>query len=327
MTATKSTKKKATKKTTKLTNEHLLTIAQLSRQELDLMLKTAAELKADKKKGKQEELLKGKVLAAIFDKSSTRTRVSFETAMFQLGGQMLYMSSNDLQLGRGETIQDTAKVLSRYVDGIIMRTDVHRKLVDLSKAADVPVINALTDYAHPCQAVADLMTLKERFGKLKGLNVAYVGDSNNVARSLVFGAAKTGVELHIASPMGYELDEHAIALSEEDRRKTGGGLFLSMDPMRAVRDADAVYTDVWTSMGQEKEQAVRVRALKKYQVNEKLMAHAAPHAVFMHCLPAHRGQEVVDEIIDGEQSIVFDQAENRLHAQKAILSLLLNKRK
>lgn len=326
MSVKKSSEKTADQKIAKkLSNDNLLTIAQLTREDVDLIIKTAIELKAAHQKGQENLSLKGKVVAAIFDKSSTRTRVSFDVAMRQLGGGMLYMSSKDLQLGRGESIADTAKVLSRYVDGIVIRTDVHRKIVEMSKASDVPVINALTDYAHPCQALADMVTLKEKFKKLKGLSMAYVGDSNNVARSLIFAAAKTGVSLHLASPLGYEIDKHTVEMSEDDRRKSGGELFMTMDPYRAVRDAEVVYTDVWVSMGQEKEQAQRVRALKKYQVNQKLMDYASDKAVFMHCLPAHRGHEVVDEVIDGKQSIVFDQAENRLHTQKAILELLLKK--
>ncbi len=323
-----SVTKKSTKKTTKpagkkLNVDSLLTVAQLSHRDVELILKTALDLKAAHRKGKNEPILQGKILAAIFDKSSTRTRVSFDVAMSQLGGRMLYMSGKEMQLDRGESIADTAKVLSRYVDGIVIRTDIHRKIVDMAKASQVPVINALTDYAHPCQALADCLTIKEKFGKLKGLSLAYVGDSNNVARSLIFAAAKTGLSLHIASPLGYEMDKHTIEVSEQDRRQSGGDLFLSMDPGRAVRDAQVVYTDVWVSMGQEKEQAQRLRALKKYQVNEKLMSQAASNAVFMHCLPAHRGQEVSDAVMDGPQSIVFDQAENRLHVQKAILALML----
>ncbi|MCD4813036.1 ornithine carbamoyltransferase [bacterium] len=327
MTAKKAVKKTAKKKTGKgLSVDHLLTIAQLSVQDVELILKTTTELKIAYQKKKNDQPLKGKVMAAIFEKSSTRTRVSFETAMYHLGGTMLYLAGRDLQVGRGETIADTAQVLSRYVDGIIIRTDAHRKAVELARDASVPVINALTDYAHPCQVLADLLTIKERFGKLKRLRVAYVGDGNNVARSLIFGAAKTGIELAIASPLGFEMDKHTIELSESDRRKSGGAVYMTMDPVRAVSHADVVYTDVWVSMGQEKEQAQRAKALKKYQVNEKLMAHASPRAVFMHCLPAHRGHEVTDEVIDGKQSIVFDQAENRLHAQKAILKLLLQNR-
>ncbi|MBN1595961.1 ornithine carbamoyltransferase [candidate division FCPU426 bacterium] len=301
----------------------LLTIAQLSKDDVELILKTAAELKAAFTRGQADRSLQGRVLAGIFEKSSTRTRVSFETAMFQLGGVMLYLAGRDLQLGRGETIADTARVLSRYVGGIIIRTDAHRKVVEMAREASVPVINALTDYAHPCQVLADLLTMQERFGKLKGLRVAYVGDGNNVARSLIYGAAKTGIELALASPLGYEMDKDTVELSESVRVQNKGALYLTMDPQRAVAHADVVYTDVWVSMGQEKDQAQRVRALKKYQVNDKLMSYAAPHAVFMHCLPAHRGQEVTDEVIDGKQSIVFTQAENRLHTQKAILKLLM----
>lgn len=325
----RTTKVKVVKKTRakKLSVNNLLTIAQLNARDVELILDTAGQLKANARRGKTEAPLKGQVLAAIFEKSSTRTRVSFETGMYQLGGLMLYLAGRDLQLDRGESIADTARVLSRYVSGLIIRTDVHRKVVELAKASSVPVINALTDYAHPCQVLADLLTLRERFGKLKRLRLAYLGDGNNVARSLIFGAAKTGIELAIASPLGHEMDKHTIELSERDRRQSGAGLYLTMDPMQAAANADAVYTDVWVSMGQEKEQAQRVRALKKYQVTEKLMAHASPHAVFLHCLPAHRGQEVTEDVIDGPQSIVFDQAENRLHVQKAILKLLLAKQR
>lgn len=307
----------------KLSVTSLLTLAQVQAQDIEMILNTAKELKAKHKAGKATPLLAGKTLAAIFEKSSTRTRVSFEVAMHQLGGVMYYLAGRDLQLGRGESIADTARVLSRYVDGITIRTDDHRKVVEMSKNASIPVINALTDYSHPCQILADLFTLKERFGKLKGLRLVYVGDGNNVARSLVFGAAKTGVQLVMSSPAEYALDKQAVEFSERDREKNGGELYFNPDPIRAVVGADAVYTDVWTSMGQEKEHAIRMRAFKKYQVNAKLMAQAAPAAVFMHCLPAHRGEEVTEEVIEGPQSIVFDQAENRLHVQKAILALLM----
>ncbi len=316
----------AGKKTPKhLSVNSLLTLAQLVPGDLNLIFDKAAELKAALRHGRATPLLRGKTLAAIFEKSSTRTRVSFEVAMYQLGGVMLNLPGRDLQLGRGETIGDTAQVLSRYVDGIIIRTDDHRKVVEMSRTAGVPVMNALTDYSHPCQVLADLFTLKERFGKLKGLRLAYVGDGNNVARSLMFGAAKAGIQLAMASPEEYELDKQTLELSESARLETGGELYVNPDPVRAVTQADAVYTDVWASMGQEKEHAQRVRAFRKYQVNAKLMAHAAPHAVFLHCLPAHRGEEVTEDIIDGPRSIVWDQAENRLHVQKAILALLLGK--
>ncbi len=325
MKTNKPSVKSASKKSggKKLSVTSLLTMAQLQPQDIHLILDTAAELKALHKAGKEKPLLQGKTLAAIFEKSSTRTRVSFEVAMYQLGGMMYYLAGRDLQIGRGESIPDTARVLSRYVDGITIRTDDHRKVVEMSKAATVPVINALTDYSHPCQILADLLTLKERFGKLKGLRVAYVGDGNNVARSLVFGAAKTGIQLVMSSPEEYTLDKQAIEFSESDREKNHGELYLTAEPSRAVAGANAIYTDVWVSMGQEKEHAIRLRAFKKYQVNAKLMTHAAPDAVFMHCLPAHRGEEVTDEVMDGPQSIVFDQAENRLHVQKAILALLM----
>jgi ornithine carbamoyltransferase len=323
MATKKSGGKPAARGKRKLSVTSLLTLAQVQAQDIELILDTAKELKAKQKAGRPQPLLAGKTLAAIFEKSSTRTRVSFEVAMQQLGGVMYYLAGRDLQLGRGESIADTARVLSRYVDGITIRTDDHRKVVEMSKNASIPVINALTDYSHPCQILADLFTLKERFGKLKGLRVAYVGDGNNVARSLVFGAAKTGVQLVMSSPAEYVLDQQAVEFSERDREKNGGELYFNPDPLRAVQGADCIYTDVWVSMGQEKEHALRLRAFKKYQVNAKLMANAAPEAVFMHCLPAHRGEEVSEDVIDGPQSIVFDQAENRLHVQKAILALLL----
>jgi ornithine carbamoyltransferase len=314
------------RKSASLSVEHLLTMAQLSLRDIELVLATASQLKAALRRGRTDHSLQGQALAGIFEKSSTRTRVSFETAMYQLGGVMFYLAGRDLQIGRGESSADTARVLSRYVNGILIRTDAHEKVVEMAKYASVPVINALTDYSHPCQILSDLFTLQERFKRLKHLRLAYIGDGNNVARSLVYGAAKTGMDLTMASPLGFEIDRHTIELSEADRKRSGGGFRLSQDPIQAVTQADAVYTDVWVSMGQEKEQVQRLRALKKYQVNEKLMAHAAPGAVFLHCLPAHRGQEVTEEVIDGPRSIVFDQAENRLHVQKAILKLMVGRK-
>lgn len=303
----------------------LLTMAQLTVRDIELIFSVSAELKAAKKTGKSTPWLKERTLAAIFEKSSTRTRVSFEVAMYQLGGTMLNLPGRDLQLGRGETIADTAQVLSRYVDGIIIRTDDHSKVVEMARTATVPVVNALTDYSHPCQALADFFTLKEHFGRLKGLKMAYVGDGNNMARSLVFGASKLGVQLTLASPEAYMLDRQALDLSAADRAASGAEVYVTTEPERAVAGADVVYTDVWASMGQEKEHAQRAKAFKRYQVNGALMARTAPDSVFMHCLPAHRGEEVSEEVIDGPQSIVFDQAENRLHVQKAILALLLKK--
>ncbi|MEW6516919.1 MAG: ornithine carbamoyltransferase [candidate division FCPU426 bacterium] len=313
-------------KTSKLSVENLLTMAQLTPRDIELILATAEQLKAAFRRGRSDRSLQGQILAGIFEKSSTRTRVSFEAAMYQLGGAMFYLAGRDLQLGRGETIADTARVLSRYVNGIMIRTDAHEKVVEMAKHAAVPVINALTDYSHPCQILSDLLTLRERFGRLKHLRLAYIGDGNNVARSLIYGAAKTGMDLTLASPMGFEIDRHTVELSEADRKRSGGTLRLTQDPVQAATQVDAVYTDVWVSMGQEKEQAQRLKALRKYQVNEKLMAHTAPGAVFLHCLPAHRGQEVTEEVIEGRQSIVFDQAENRLHVQKAILKLLMERK-
>lgn len=320
-----SGKPAAKKDARRLSVTSLLTIAQLTPGDLELVFTRAAELKAARQAGRTVPLLRGKTLAAIFEKSSTRTRVSFDVAMDQLGGHMLYLPGRDLQLGRGETIADTARTLSRYVDGIIIRTDDHRKVVEMSRNATIPVVNALTDYSHPCQALADLFTVKERFGKLKGIKLAYVGDGNNVARSLVFAAAKTGMSMTLASPEGYALDTQALELSAADRSASGGAVYQTMDPGQAVAGADVIYTDVWASMGQEKEHALRVKAFRRFQVNGALMAQAAPGAVFMHCLPAHRNEEVTEEVIDGPQSIVFDQAENRLHVQKAILALLMGK--
>jgi len=320
----RETKKNNTKNINKkISTNDLLTISQLSSSDITLLLKVAKQLKVDNYKGKNKPLLKGKVLAAIFEKSSTRTRVSFETAMYQLGGTMLYLAARDLQLERGETIADTAKVLSRYVQGIVIRTDKHAKVEELAEQATVPVINALTDEVHPCQILADLFTLKERFGKLAGLRIAYVGDGNNVARSLVLGAAKTGMHLYLASPPGYEIDKATLKLSEKYCLTSKGIIKLMRDPRQAVNNTQVIYTDAWISMGQEKEKRQRLSKFKRYQVNTKLMSLASSKAVFMHCLPAHREQEVTSEVMDSKQSIIFDQAENRLHMQKAILLLLL----
>ena len=306
-----------------LSVNRFLTIAQLTSADCERIFRESEALKTARRTGRATPLLAGRILAGVFEKSSTRTRVSCEAAMTQLGGTTHVLTGHDLQLGRGESIADTARVLSRYVDGIAIRTDAHSKVVEMARHATVPVINALTDYSHPCQALADLFTLRERFGRLKGLRLAYIGDGNNVARSLVFAAAKTGVQLAVASPEAYALDRQTVELSEAARVASGGDLYLSHDPTRAATQADAVYTDVWASMGQEQEQAARVKAFKRFQITARLMELAAPHAVFMHCLPAHRGEEVAAEVIDGPRSIVFDQAENRLHVQKGILSLLL----
>ena len=268
--------------------------------------------------------LKGKTVAMIFQKPSTRTRASFETAVHQLGGHAMYLSWNEMQLGRGETIHDTAKVLDRYVDAIMARVFSHEDLEELAKHAQAPVINGLSDKHHPCQILADLLTLLQHKRKLKGLKLAYVGDGNNVCNSLLIGCAKTGVNITVATPAGYRPDPEAVRLAEEAASETGAGVKVIEDPETAVNSADAVYTDTFVSMGLEKEKEERLRAfLPKYQVNEKLFSLAKPDAIFLHCLPAHRGEEVTDQVIDGSNSAVWDEAENRLHTSKALLTLLL----
>ena len=268
--------------------------------------------------------LKGKTVAMIFQKPSTRTRASFETAVHQLGGHAMNLSWNEMQLGRGETIHDTAKVLDRYVDAIMARVFSHEDLEELAKHAQAPVINGLSDKHHPCQILADLLTLLQHKRKLKGLKLAYVGDGNNVCNSLLIGCAKTGVNITVATPAGYRPDPEAVRLAEEAASETGAGVKVIEDPQTAVNSADAVYTDTFVSMGLEKEKEERLRAfLPKYQVNEKLFSLAKPDAIFLHCLPAHRGEEVTDQVIDGPNSAVWDEAENRLHTSKALLTLLL----
>ncbi|MGC9126328.1 MAG: ornithine carbamoyltransferase [Thermoplasmata archaeon] len=263
-------------------------------------------------------VLEGKSLAMIFEKPSTRTRTSFEVAMTQLGGHALYMSPRDMQLGRGETIEDTAKVLSRYVDAIVYRAFDHRMVVALAKNSTVPVINALDDVEHPAQIIADLMTILEKKGRLKGLKISFIGDGNNVANSLMLGSAIVGADFYIASPRGYEIKEEYVKIA----RSIAGNrsrIVLTNDPVEAAKDADVIYTDVWVSMGEEEEREKRERDFKDYQVNLSLVKHAKRDYIFMHCLPAHRGLEVTGDVIDGPNSVVFDEAENRLHAQKALL--------
>lgn len=306
-----------------LKGRHFLTLADFSKEELTSLLTFAKDLKQWQKQGKPYRPLVGKTLGMIFAKSSTRTRVSFEVGMFQLGGHALFLGKNDIQLGRGETIPDTARVLSRYVDGIMIRTYAHTDVVELARYASVPVINGLTDAFHPCQVLADLLTLKEHFGQLKGLKLAYVGDGNNMAHSLLLGAAKMGIHVAVATPSGYEPDGDIVRDSEQAARENGSRVTVTHDPHEAVKGADAVYTDVWASMGQEAEASERRRAFQGYQVNGELMAEAKDGAIFLHCLPAHRGEEVTADVIDGPQSVVVNQAENRLHVQKAILASLL----
>jgi ornithine carbamoyltransferase len=261
----------------------------------------------------------GVTLGLVFEKPSTRTRVSFEAGINQLGGQSVFLSASDLQLSRGESVADTAKVLSRYLDGLVIRTYGHGTVEEWARHATIPVINGLTDLCHPCQALSDLLTIRERKGRLKGVKLAYVGDGNNVANSLIEGAAKMGMAISLACPTGFEPDQRIVDVARLEAEDTGATIELTEDPQVAVKEADVVYTDVWVSMGQEREQSRRLTALAPYQVNERLMKLARPDAVIMHCLPAHRGQEITAGLLDGPQSVVLEQAENRLHMQKAIL--------
>jgi ornithine carbamoyltransferase len=261
----------------------------------------------------------------IFEKSSTRTRVSFEVGMYQLGGWATFLSSRDIQIGRGETIHDTANVLSRYVDGIMARTFAHETVTELARWAEVPVINGLTDLLHPCQALADYFTMRERFGHTRGLTMAYVGDGNNVCHSLMFGGPKVGAHVRVATPEGFRPKPEILDAARQDAAAAGTSIDLFTDPAEAVRGAQVVYTDVWASMGQEAEAQARAKAFAGYEVTPALMAKADAEAVFMHCLPCHRGEEVAADVVDGPRSLIFDEAENRLHVQKAVLLMLLNR--
>lgn len=301
-----------------------LTLRDLSTDTILNLLESAEKIKEKLQAGVEYTPLKGKTLGMIFEKSSTRTRVSFEVGMLQLGGHALFLSSNDIQIGRGETISDTAKVLSEYIDGIMIRTFGHDKIEELANAATIPVINGLTDTYHPCQALADLLTIKEIKGSLKGLKLAYIGDGNNVVHSLMLACAKTGIDIAIASPKGYEPDADIVKFAEEAAEIQGSKVLVTQSPIDAIKDADIVYADVWTSMGYEQENITRLEVFKPYQINAELIKHAKPDYLFMHCLPAHRGEEVTGEIIDGPNSVVFHQAGNRLHAQKAVLVDLLS---
>lgn len=301
----------------------LISLHDLSAEEIKGLLELGLKLKKELKNGTPHPILKGKTLGMIFTKSSTRTRVSFEVGMTQLGGYPLFLSSNDIQLGRGETIHDTAKVLERYLDGIMIRTYAHSDVLELAEEADIPVINALTDLLHPCQVLADLMTAYEHKGKLEGLKLAYIGDGNNMAHSLMYGCAKVGMDCAIAAPKGYECDAEVVTNAKDDFKAGGSTLVLTNDPAEAIKNADIVYTDTWVSMGQEAEKAERQKIFMPYQVNKDLFAKAKNDAVFMHCLPAYRGFEVTEDVIDGQQSVIFDEAENRLHAQKAVMATLM----
>lgn len=304
--------------------KHLLCLNDWTSEEITNVLDLADKLKYENKNGiRHDHHLRGKTLGMIFSKSSTRTRVSFEVGMHQLGGYALFLSSADIQLGRGETVHDTAKTLSRYLDGIMIRTFLQKDVVDLAAYGSIPIINGLTDDLHPCQILADLMTIREKKGCLKGLKLAYIGDGNNVAHSLLIGCAKTGIDISVASPEGYTCSDKYKAIAMEVSKKTGSTVQITTDPVEAVQCADVVYTDTWISMGMETEKEKRIKLFSPYQVNQQLFSKAKPDAIFMHCLPAYRGFEVTEEIIDGSASVVFDEAENRMHAQKAVMVTLM----
>ncbi|AFQ42357.1 ornithine carbamoyltransferase [Desulfosporosinus meridiei] len=300
-----------------------ISLHDFSQDELSFILDVAKDIKADQKAGRPHPILQGKTLGMVFTKSSTRTRVSFEVGMYQLGGHALFLSGRDIQLGRGEPISDTARVLSRMVDGIMIRTFSHQEVLELAEFSSIPIINGLTDLLHPCQVLADLMTIQEHKGRLAGLKLAYVGDGNNMAHSLMFGGAKMGLHVVIAAPQGYKPDSGIIALAQADAKANGGLVEVVDDPAEAVKGADVLYTDVWASMGQEAESKVRMAAFQGYQINSDSLKLANQSAIVLHCLPAHRGEEITEDVIEGPQSVVFDEAENRLHAQKAVMALVM----
>jgi len=309
--------------TVRLKGRSLDSLLHLTKEEIEQILKTSELLKSKLFRGEKHPLLRGKTLAMIFEKPSTRTRVSFEVGMWQLGGYALYLSTNDLQLGRGETIADTAQTLSRYVNGIMARVFAHQTILDLIRYSSVPVINGLSDFSHPCQGLADLFTIYEKKGRLSGLKLAYVGDGNNVAHSLLYGCSKVGMNITLACPKGYEPESEVVFSAKERGKETGCKIKVTDDPKEAVSEADIIYTDVWASMGKEKEHKKRIKIFRPYQINTRLIKGAKEDYLFMHCLPAHRGEEVTDEVADSINSIIFDQAENRLHTQKALLTLMM----
>ncbi|MBZ4687555.1 MAG: ornithine carbamoyltransferase [Clostridia bacterium] len=306
-----------------LKGRDFLSVNDVTNEEFEFLMDYGIELKKQQKSGCCEPILKGKTLGMIFHKSSTRTRVSFEVGMVQLGGYPLVLNANELQLGRGETIADTAMVLSRYIDGIMIRTYSHASVEELAEYADIPVINGLTDLLHPCQILADLMTVKEHKGELKGLKMAYVGDGNNIANSLLNGCTKVGMDLAVVTPPGYEPNAKIYETALKIASETGSKITLTTDIKEGVEGADVIYTDVWASMGQEAEREARIKIFKDYQVNSEVLKIAKPDVSVLHCLPAYREEEITSEVMDGPHSIIFDQAENRLHAQKALLACLL----
>ncbi len=303
----------------------LLSIHELSADDVEEILTLAADLKAKQKAGIPHKLLAGKTLGMIFEKSSTRTRVSFEVGMYQLGGQALFLSSRDLQLGRGEPIKDTARVLSRYLDGIMIRTYGHERIEELARYADIPVINALSDLLHPCQALTDLLTIREYKGKnLAGLKMAYVGDGNNMTHSLMYAAAKVGMNFAAATPEGYEPNAEVVTNAKADAAATGATVTITHNPNEAVEGADVIVTDTWASMGQEAEHDARTAVFRPYQVNWELVAESGnARCIVMHCLPAYRGEEITEDVFEEFADVIFDEAENRLHVQKAIMALVM----
>lgn len=298
--------------------KHLLKLADLDKGDILDILNLADQLKYENQHGIKHHHLKGKTLGMIFQKSSTRTRVSFETGMYQLGGQALFLSNRDLQIGRGEPVQDTARVLSRYLDGIMIRTFEQKEVEDLAEYGSIPIINGLTDYCHPCQVLADLMTIREYKKSFDGLKFCFIGDGNNMANSLIVGAISMGMECAIACPKDYQPDAQIMAWAKEN-----GTFTCSEDILACAKDADVVYTDVWASMGQEEEKAEREKIFKNYQINDEVMAAAKPDAMVLHCLPAHREEEITAKVFEAHANEIFDEAENRLHAQKAVLVKLL----
>lgn len=303
--------------------KNLVSINDLSREEVVQILETAEIIKLRHYSHEEQPLLKGKVLGMIFQKPSLRTRVSFETGMIQLGGQAIYLGPNDIKLGEREITKDIARVLSRYVNGIMARTFSHEIILELAEHSTVPVINGLSNLLHPCQALGDLLTIKEKKGRLSNLKLVYIGDGNNVAHSLLFGAVKVGMDIVLAVPNGYEPNGEIVRLAKEYAKKINSKVEVIHDPKVAVDGADIIYTDVWTSMGFEEEKEIRKNIFKPYQINQSLVSRAKDDVIILHCLPAHRGEEITDEVIDGPHSVVIDQAENRLHAQKGVLALLL----
>ena len=307
-----------------LKGRDLLSIHELSVDEVHEIIECAAKLKAMQKAGVEHKILSGKTLGMIFEKSSTRTRVSFEVGIYQLGGTGLFLSSKDLQLGRGEPIKDTARVLSRYLDGIMIRTFGHERIVELAKYADIPVINGLSDLLHPCQVLTDLLTIREHKGKnFRNLKMAYVGDGNNMTNSYLYGAAKVGMNLSVATPKNYKPNAEVFENAIVDAEETGAEIKWTENPAEAVKDADIIATDTWASMGQEAEHEERKKIFAPYQVNNELLKNASKNAIVLHCLPAYRGEEITDEVFENNAHIIFDEAENRLHTQKAIMALTM----